>query len=183
MELDPAGLLPALPASYWRDHPEAPTGSGLIAASAGGVLVERGGRRLLIGVGLGSNILPASLGTSRGGALLSTLRALRVPPASVDTVAFTHLHTDHTGLGFVRDRDQVLRKASPRSGCRRHGGGGADGLSRTESAGRTGLAAAHLLGRLRCAALECSCRSGFARSVPGDVIPPWAYHRLPVILL
>ncbi|WP_406048637.1 MBL fold metallo-hydrolase [Streptomyces virginiae] len=99
MELDPAGLLPALPASYWRDHPEALTGSGLIAASAGGVLVERGGRRLLIGVGLGSNILPASLGTSRGGALLSTLRALRVPPASVDTVAFTHLHTDHTASG------------------------------------------------------------------------------------
>ncbi|MEV7556150.1 MBL fold metallo-hydrolase [Streptomyces sp. NPDC089795] len=115
MELDPAGFLPAVPAAYWRDHPEALTRSGRIAASAGGVLVERGGRRLLIDVGLGSNILPTSLGTGRGGALLSTLRALRVPPASVDTVAFTHLHTDHTGLGFVRDRAHVPRKAFPRA--------------------------------------------------------------------
>ncbi|MFE3993475.1 MBL fold metallo-hydrolase [Streptomyces goshikiensis] len=115
MELDPAGFLPAVPAAYWRDHPEALTRSGRIAASAGGVLVERGGRRLLIDVGLGSNVLPPSLGTSRGGALLRTLRALRVPPASVDTVAFTHLHTDHTGLGFVRDRVHVPRKAFPRA--------------------------------------------------------------------
>ncbi|MGW2586300.1 MBL fold metallo-hydrolase [Streptomyces virginiae] len=113
MELDPAGFLPALPASYWRDHPEALTGSGLIAASAGGVLVERGGRRLLIGVGLGSNILPASLGTSRGGALLSTLRALRVPPASVDTVAFTHLHTDHTASGSSGTATKCCARRSP----------------------------------------------------------------------
>jgi glyoxylase-like metal-dependent hydrolase (beta-lactamase superfamily II) len=115
MELDPTGFLPAVPAAYWQEHPEALARSGRIAASAGGVLVERGPRRLLVDVGLGGNVLSPALGVSRGGALLKTLRALRVPPASVDTVAFTHLHTDHTGVGFVPDRGQALHKAFPRA--------------------------------------------------------------------
>jgi glyoxylase-like metal-dependent hydrolase (beta-lactamase superfamily II) len=113
MELDPAGFLPAVPASYWRDHPQALAPSGRIAASAGGVLVERGQRRLLIDAGLGANTLSPSLGTSRGGALWRTLRALHVPPQSIDTVAFTHLHTDHTGLGFRTGADGRPRKAFP----------------------------------------------------------------------
>ena len=114
LELDPDGFLPAVPAAYWREHPEALTASGRIAASVGGVLVERGRRKLLIDAGLGGNVLAPELGVSRGGALLSTLRALRVSPRAVDTVAFTHLHTDHTGLGFVRHRDG-MRKAFPRA--------------------------------------------------------------------
>ncbi|MFF5983903.1 MBL fold metallo-hydrolase [Streptomyces olindensis] len=115
MELDPAGFLPAVPAAYWREHPEALNGSGRIAASAGGVLVERGGRRLLIDAGLGGNVLSPALGSSRAGALLRTLGRLRVPPESVDTVAFTHLHTDHTGLGFRTDGGGAPRKAFPRA--------------------------------------------------------------------
>ncbi|ROP55771.1 MBL fold metallo-hydrolase [Streptomyces sp. PanSC9] len=113
MELDRAGFLPAVPDSYWKDHPEALAPSGRIAASAGGVLVERGGRRLLIDVGLGANVLSPSLGVSRGGALLRTLRALGVPAESIDTVAFTHLHTDHTGLGFLTGSGRPPRKAFP----------------------------------------------------------------------
>lgn len=113
MELDPVGFLPAVPAGYWRRHPEALTRSGRIAASAGGVLVERGRHRLLIDVGLGGNVLSPALGVSRGGALLKTLRGLRVAPETVGTVAFTHLHTDHTGVGFVPDRHQELHKAFP----------------------------------------------------------------------
>ncbi|MFD5877090.1 MBL fold metallo-hydrolase [Streptomyces sp. NPDC060322] len=115
MELDPAGFLPAVPASYWREHPEALAPSGRIAASAGGVLVERDGRRLLIDVGLGANVLAPSLGVSQGGALMRTLRALRVPPQSIDTVAFTHLHTDHTGLGFLTGHGRKPHKAFPRA--------------------------------------------------------------------
>lgn len=113
MELDRAGFLPAVPAAYWRDHPEALAPSGRIAASAGGLLVERGDRRLLIDAGLGANVLAPSLGVSRGGALLRTLNALGVPRRSVDTVAFTHLHTDHTGLGFLTGNGRPPRKAFP----------------------------------------------------------------------
>lgn len=113
MELDRTGFLPAVPAAYWREHPEALTPSGRVAASAGGVLVERGHRRLLIDVGLGANALSPSLGVSHGGALLRTLRALRVPRESIDTVAFTHLHTDHTGLGFLPGHGGKAHKAFP----------------------------------------------------------------------
>ncbi|WP_225096910.1 MBL fold metallo-hydrolase [Streptomyces sp. CoH27] len=113
MELDREHFFPAVPASYWAAHPEALAPSGRIAASAGGVLVERGHRRLLIDVGLGANVLSPSLGVSRGGALLRTLHALRVPPESIDTVAFTHLHTDHTGLGFRAEHGRQPRKAFP----------------------------------------------------------------------
>ncbi|MFE5580842.1 MBL fold metallo-hydrolase [Kitasatospora sp. NPDC056531] len=116
MELDRTGFLPAVPSSYWAEHPEEVAPSGRIATSAGGVLVERGHRRLLIDVGLGANTLPASLGVSRGGALLRTLRALRVRPETIDTVAFTHLHTDHTGMGFVTAPGRAPRKAFPRAG-------------------------------------------------------------------
>ncbi|MYS44444.1 MBL fold metallo-hydrolase [Streptomyces sp. SID5998] len=115
MELDRAGFLPAVPAGYWEEHPEALAPSGRIAASAGGVLVERGGRRLLIDAGLGANVLSPSLGASRGGALLRTLGALGVPRHSIDTVAFTHLHTDHTGLGFLTGQGGPPRKAFPRA--------------------------------------------------------------------
>jgi glyoxylase-like metal-dependent hydrolase (beta-lactamase superfamily II) len=34
---------------------------------------------------------------------------------STDGLREEHLHTDHTGLGFVRDRDQALHKAFPRA--------------------------------------------------------------------
>ncbi|MFF9100022.1 MBL fold metallo-hydrolase [Streptomyces rubrogriseus] len=115
MELGRTGFLPAIPADYWEEHPEALAPSGRIAASAGGLLVERGGRRLLIDVGLGANVLSPSLGVSRGGALLRTLQALRVPRHSIDTVAFTHLHTDHTGLGFLTEHGRPPRKAFPRA--------------------------------------------------------------------
>jgi glyoxylase-like metal-dependent hydrolase (beta-lactamase superfamily II) len=115
MELSATGFFPAIPADYWAAHPEALTADGGIAASVGGVLVERGRRKLLIDVGLGANVLSPAFGRSQGGALLSTLRRLDVDPCEIDTVAFTHLHTDHTGVGFTPDRHGELRRAFPRA--------------------------------------------------------------------
>jgi glyoxylase-like metal-dependent hydrolase (beta-lactamase superfamily II) len=79
----------------------------------GGLLVERGGRRLLIDAGLGTRAGHTSLGTVNSGALPDTLAALGCDPAAIDTVAFTHLHVDHTGWAFTRNRDGTYRKTFP----------------------------------------------------------------------
>ncbi|GHH86293.1 MBL fold hydrolase [Streptomyces sulfonofaciens] len=115
MEMEPAGFFPAVPASFWADHPQALTPRGRVAASVGGVLVQRGGRTLLIDAGLGSVTIPADLGASRAGALLDTLAALGVAPEGIEAVAFTHLHSDHTGWGFTLDSDGVRHRTFPRA--------------------------------------------------------------------
>jgi hypothetical protein len=52
MWLTPAGYFPGIPASYWEgDLPVLVDGH--VAMSAGGLLVERDGRKLLIDAGLG----------------------------------------------------------------------------------------------------------------------------------
>jgi len=111
--LIPRVFFPDLPAGYWADHPEALTRHGQVAMSVGGLLVERGGRRLLIDAGLGTRAGHTSLGTMNSGALPDTLAALGCDPAAIDTVAFTHLHVDHTGWAFTRNRDGTYRKTFP----------------------------------------------------------------------
>ncbi|SFG92864.1 hypothetical protein [Streptomyces mirabilis] len=45
--------------------------------------------------------------------MLDTLTALGHVPQDVVAPAFTHLHTDHTGWGFVRDADGKLAQTFP----------------------------------------------------------------------
>lgn len=105
MGLTPAGFFPEVPESYWTEHPEALDGAGRVGMSAGGLLVERDGRRLLIDAGLGvvsqeMGVGGVSIGFADSGALPETLAALGIAPADVEAVAFTHLHVDHTGWAF-----------------------------------------------------------------------------------
>lgn len=113
MGLNPRVFFPHLPAAYWADRQEELNGHGQIAMSVGGLLVERGGRRLLIDAGLGPAAGQTPLGTVNSGALPGTLAALGAGPAAIDTVAFTHLHADHTGWAFTQDGDGAYRKTFP----------------------------------------------------------------------
>jgi glyoxylase-like metal-dependent hydrolase (beta-lactamase superfamily II) len=113
MGLIPQVFFPDLPAGYWADHPEALTRHRQVAMSVGGLLVERGGRRLLIDAGLGTRAEHTPLGTMNSGALPDILAALGCDPAAIDTVAFTHLHVDHTGWAFTRNPDGTYRKTFP----------------------------------------------------------------------
>lgn len=106
----PADNLPAP-----TDHPEACAGPGRVAASAGGLLVQRQGRCLLIDAGLGVADGDLGVAVSKSGALLDTLTALGHEPQDVEALAFTHPHTDHTGWGFVRDADGKLVKTFPKA--------------------------------------------------------------------
>ena len=106
-------FFPFLPAGHWAGHPGTLTSHGQIAMSVGGLLVERGGRRLLIDAGLGAQRGQTPLGTVNSGALPDTLTALGCDPAAIDTVAFTHLHADHTGWAFTQNQDGTYRKTFP----------------------------------------------------------------------
>lgn len=104
MGLPSSGFFPDVPADHWSDHPGTLGEHGLVAMTAGGLLVERDGRSLLIDVGLGDVTVPATpKGGANSGALPETLAALGHSPSDIEAVAFTHLHTDHTGWAFVAD--------------------------------------------------------------------------------
>jgi len=112
MALPPEDFLPAIPAAYWAEHPEALDPGGRVPMSAGGLLVERAGRRLLIDTGLGQTD-DIGIGSVNSGDLLNTLSALGVAPGDVDTVAFTHLHPDHTGWAFTDGGEAGWQKTFP----------------------------------------------------------------------
>ncbi len=101
VQLRPHRWLPGAPAEVWQAHPEYLDPEGNLVASIGGLLVEQGAEALLIDTGFGPHTQPAQpsgpIGTLQGGALLSNLALLGRTPADISTVAFTHLHPDHTG--------------------------------------------------------------------------------------
>lgn len=73
-----------------------------LVANTGGLLVQDGARSLLIDAGFGPRSVPEDpshpyLGTLHGGSLLTNLAKLGIRPDQIETVAFTHLHPDHTG--------------------------------------------------------------------------------------
>lgn len=113
MGLHPDVFFPHLTAAYWTGQPDALNGQGQIAMSVGGLLVERGDRRLLIDAGLGAQRGQNPLGTVNSGALPDTLGALGCDLAAIDTVAFTHLHGDHTGWAFTQNPDGTYHKTFP----------------------------------------------------------------------
>jgi glyoxylase-like metal-dependent hydrolase (beta-lactamase superfamily II) len=107
--LAPAGFFPGIPASYWEKNPSALAGDR-VAMSAGGLLVERHGRKLLIDAGLGPSAGPVAgpddpqQGSADTGHLPATLAALGHAPEDIEVVAFTHLHADHVGWAFAEGR-------------------------------------------------------------------------------
>jgi glyoxylase-like metal-dependent hydrolase (beta-lactamase superfamily II) len=109
MALTASGFFPAVPGEYWREHPEAVDADGRIPMSAGALLVERDGRKLLVDAGLGPYVGPISVGEEPFGAadcgsLPDVLAELGVEPGDIDAVAFTHLHLDHVGWAFTNGR-------------------------------------------------------------------------------
>lgn len=101
LEIRPEASFPALPAEYWQDNPDALTGTGFVAMTAGGLLVERAGHRLLIDAGYGPVQSKSAFATIKCGALLESLAYLGVAADDIDVFALTHLHIDHTGWAFV----------------------------------------------------------------------------------
>ncbi|GAA0268808.1 MBL fold metallo-hydrolase [Streptomyces polychromogenes] len=98
--LRPLALLPDSTEATWAAHPEYLDETGNLAASVGALLVEHGGRALLIDAGIGPHsftIPDGPLHSGHGGALPDSLAAVGRRPEDIEAVAFTHLHSDHLG--------------------------------------------------------------------------------------
>ncbi|SNX88414.1 glyoxylase-like metal-dependent hydrolase (beta-lactamase superfamily II) [Streptomyces sp. TLI_55] len=109
MAMLPSAFFPGFDPAYWADRPDALDGSGRVPMTAGGLLVERDGRSLLIDAGLGPvsgpvHVVDDVVGHSDSGALLEVLTRLGHAPEDIEAVAFTHLHVDHTGWAFSPDK-------------------------------------------------------------------------------
>ncbi|MFC8432363.1 MBL fold metallo-hydrolase [Streptomyces sp. NPDC057253] len=115
MAMPPHQFLSSVPAEYWADHPETLDADGRLLMSAGGLLVERDGLRLLIDAGLGAVTMATDLGQGDSGAFLETLAAVGVGVADIDLLAFTHLHGDHTGWAFAAATEGPPRPTFPRA--------------------------------------------------------------------
>lgn len=118
MAVASGAFFPGIPAGYWSGRPDTADTEGRVAMSAGGLLIERDGRFLLIDAGLGEMIANLNLGTvllgpANSGALPETLAALGRVPEDIEALAFTHLHVDHTGWAFVRDGNGGYRPLFP----------------------------------------------------------------------
>lgn len=99
----PSAFFPDVPADAWSAWPEFVNARGEIPMSAGGLLVEREGRTLLIDVGVGALTSKFAYGSVDCGSMLDVLAALGRSPDDIDIVAFTHLHFDHAGWAFTTD--------------------------------------------------------------------------------
>ncbi|MEU6233940.1 MBL fold metallo-hydrolase [Kitasatospora sp. NPDC047058] len=100
VRLRPLQLLPDTTDEVWAAHPEYLDATGHLVGSVGGLLVEHGGRALLIDTGFGPQefgMPDGPLGAIHGGALLAGLAELGRSPEDIEAVAFTHLHSDHLG--------------------------------------------------------------------------------------
>jgi glyoxylase-like metal-dependent hydrolase (beta-lactamase superfamily II) len=101
MSLAPHVFIKTAPPAYWAQHPEQLDGQGRIAMSAGGLLVERDGHRILIDAGFGPAAATNAFSQVNCGAFLDVLTQLGLAPADIDAFGLTHLHVDHTGWAFV----------------------------------------------------------------------------------
>jgi glyoxylase-like metal-dependent hydrolase (beta-lactamase superfamily II) len=77
----------------WGPHQHALHADGSFVVPVGAFLVNTGAQLVLLDAGVG----PLHDEMFSGGALLDSLRAYGVEPEDIDTVAISHLHSDHMG--------------------------------------------------------------------------------------
>jgi glyoxylase-like metal-dependent hydrolase (beta-lactamase superfamily II) len=113
LALRPAEFFPAIPTEYWSGDHGLFDAQKRIVMSAGGLLIERDGRALLIDAGLGSTTGDSVVGPINSGAMLDVLSSLGRRREDIEVLAFTHLHLDHTGWAFIPAADGGVTKTFP----------------------------------------------------------------------
>ena len=101
LAMRPDMFFPDIPSDYWSTTPELLTPRGEMLMSAGGLLIERDDKTLLIDAGVGTMTTDFAFGGVDCGSMIDVLGAIGRRPEDVDVVAFTHLHFDHAGWAFA----------------------------------------------------------------------------------
>jgi glyoxylase-like metal-dependent hydrolase (beta-lactamase superfamily II) len=114
MAFSPDYFFPTVPHEVWTAGSHLDT-AGMVPMSAGGLLVEKNGRRLLIDAGLGPVTNSRAEGAANSGSLLDTLASLGLEPVDIDVLALTHLHLDHVGWAARRDDNGTYRVTFPQA--------------------------------------------------------------------
>ena len=113
--LDGGAMFGVVPRTLWsRSAP--PDDRNRIPMAMRCLLIEGGGRRVLVDAGSGTKDDPKfrDIYAIEGPeALTRELEAAGAPPASIDTVALTHLHFDHCGGGTARGSDGRVAPVFP----------------------------------------------------------------------
>jgi glyoxylase-like metal-dependent hydrolase (beta-lactamase superfamily II) len=105
--LNPTAFFPASTEEGWKLHPEWLDEDGQLLCSLGGLLVETGDRKVMVDTGFGPRHVEfPGMGVFDGGQLLQGLAELKVEPAEIDTVVFTHLHLDHVNAAGRQEGDR-----------------------------------------------------------------------------
>ncbi|MEK8146406.1 MBL fold metallo-hydrolase [Streptomyces sp. M10(2022)] len=97
----PSRVYPASEETDWSPYRPHLTDAGHLAMGCGALLVERAGHHLLLDAGhgriSGDDTEHFQYGFEHVKDLPASLASLGVDPAALQTIAFTHLHDDHTG--------------------------------------------------------------------------------------
>lgn len=110
----PTLMFPASNEAAWQAHRGLLDNEDRYVTTLGGFLIETGTRKIIVDLGLGdvSLAIPDFM-WARGGCLLKSLEQAGVSPQQVDTVIYTHMHSDHAGWTTSGD-EQALTFAGAR---------------------------------------------------------------------
>jgi glyoxylase-like metal-dependent hydrolase (beta-lactamase superfamily II) len=101
----PTGIFPASTDEVWARHEDLLDADGRYVVTIGAFLIDTGGRKIVVDLGAGPDVhidIPG-FATATAGKLLESLRKTGVDPADVDTVVYTHMHSDHAGWTTTGD--------------------------------------------------------------------------------
>lgn len=106
---DPLAVFPTTTATDWQHYQHLLDDNGWLVGSLGAYLLQTPKRTILIDTGFGTITFESGLFKARSGELLSSLKLAGLDPTDIDTVFFTHLHSDHVGwTGREINGEQVL---------------------------------------------------------------------------
>jgi glyoxylase-like metal-dependent hydrolase (beta-lactamase superfamily II) len=115
--LDGGAMFGIVPKAIWEKI-YVPDGRNRVRIALRPLLVETGGKRILIDAGMGDRWEEkerAIYAIERRPTLVGSLAAAGVRPGDIDAVVFTHLHFDHVGGAVTRDASGALVPTFPRA--------------------------------------------------------------------